>query len=406
LSLFVRKYVIPLVIVTFLHQPAASLLSLLPLVGKFGGFAPGTDLARAQEAVPVHPEAPSVQPEVLTAPTGSQPPEAPSIQPEVLTAPTGSQPPEGQPEEEKKPTAPGAPSTMEKLKMVPDFIELLHGELSRELLSTAVWLDSYFGDERYVVEQNKSYVRFRYEIFQEERANTSFRPAVDLRFVLPQLEQKAHITFSAEPNVTPADTGTPVIASTERIATTAERNLTTALQYFFKSTPAESFIIRTGVQFSQGTIVLFTAPRYRLLIPLPPWDLRFTEEATYRTDTGWQSETIVDLERKLPRDFFFRTSLDALWLAGSKGYFYALSFSLREVFNATNALDYEWVNSYQTHPVYELTEVAFRIRYRHSFWREWLFYEVAPQIRFPRTGNFDLIPGILFRIETYFGRQS
>jgi hypothetical protein len=289
---------------------------------------------------------------------------------------------------------------------VPDFLELLHGELSRELLSTAVWLDSFFGDERYVLEQNRSYVRFRYEVFQEERANILLRPAVDLRFALPQLEQKAHITFSAEPEATPADTGTPVIATSEQIATTTQRNLTTALQYFFKSTPAESFLIRTGVQISQGTLVLFGSPRYRFLVPLAPWDLRFTEEATYRTDTGWQSNTNIDLERKLPHDFFFRTSLAGLWLAGSKGYFYNLSFSLREVFDATNALDYEWINSYQTRPVYELTEIAFRVRYRHSFWREWLFYEVAPQIRFPRSGNFDLLPGILFRIETYFGRMS
>jgi hypothetical protein len=378
--------VIPLAVVTLLHQPVAALLS------PFAGFAQITGLAWAEETAPVDPEAPSVQPEVLTAPTGSQPPE-------------GQQLPG---EEEKKPPAPEGPSTLEKLQKVPDFLELLHGELSRELLSTAVWLDSYFGDERYVVEQNKSYVRFRYEVFQEERAKILLRPAVDLRFVLPQLEQKAHITFSAEPSETPADTGTPVIATSERIATTAQRNLTTALQYFFKSTPAESFIIRTGVQFSQslGTLVLFTSPRYRLLIPLAPWDLRFTEEATYRTDTGWQSDTNIDLERKLPHDFFFRTSLDGLWLAGSKGYFYSLSFSLREVFDATNALDYEWVNSYQTSPVYELTEIAFRVRYRHSFWREWLFYEVAPQIRFPRSGNFDLIPGILFRLEAYFGRMS
>ena len=385
-----RKYVLPLAVVTFLHQPFAALLHL-PLVGTSAGFAPDAGLARAEEAVSCDEEKPSLLQDVLTLPTISQQPE-------------GQQP--LQPPAEEMKTPPEAPTTtLEKLQKVPDFLELLHGELSRELLSTAVWLDSYFGDERYVLEQNRSYARFRVEVFQEERANILLKPAVDLRFVLPQLEQKAHIVFSADPSETPADTGTPVTTTNERVApTSVHRNLTTALQYFFKSTPAESFIIRTGVDISH--LVFFTSPRYRLLIPLAPWDLRFTEEATYRTDTGWQSDTIIDLERKLPHDFFFRTSDDALWLAGSKGYFYTLSFSLREVFDATNALDYEWINSYQTRPVYELTEIAFRVRYRHSFWREWLFYEVAPQIRFPRGGNFDLIPGILFRIETYFGRTS
>jgi hypothetical protein len=387
---FARKYVFPLVVVTFLHQPVAALLSFFPLVGTAGRFAPAINLACAEEPTPIDPEAPEAQHEVLTSPTATQAPEGQQV-----------------PGEEKKPEAPEAPTTtLEKLKKVPDFLDLLHGELSRELLSTAVWLDSYFGDERYVAEQNRSYVRVRLEVFQEERAKILLRPAVDLRFVLPQLEQKAHIQFSAEPSQTPTDTGTPVIATSERIATTTQRNVTTALQYFFKSTPEESSIVRTGVQFSQGALVLFVAPRYRLTIPIAPWDLRFTEEATYRTDTGWQSETNIDLERKLPHDFFYRTSLNGFWIAGSKGYVYNLSFSLREVFDPTNALDYEWVNSYQTSPVYELTEIAFRVRYRHSFWREWLFYEVAPQIRFPRGGNFDLIPGVLFRLEAYFGRMS
>jgi hypothetical protein len=62
-----------------------------------------------------------------------------------------------------------------------------------------------------------------------------------------------------------------------------------------------------------------------------------------------------------------------------------------------------WSNSYQTRPIHELTQVALSVAYRHSFWREWLFYEIAPQVRFPRDRNFDVTPGILFRIEMFFG---
>jgi hypothetical protein len=86
------------------------------------------------------------------------------------------------------------------------------------------------------------------------------------------------------------------------------------------------------------------------------------------------------------------------------GFFYYLSFSLRHAFDSTHAVEYQLVNAYQTRPDNELTEVDLRIRYRHSFWRNWLFFEVAPQIRFPRTGNFDVLPGILFRLETFFGK--
>jgi hypothetical protein len=67
------------------------------------------------------------------------------------------------------------------------------------------------------------------------------------------------------------------------------------------------------------------------------------------------------------------------------------------------AVEYEWVNIFQTQPVNELTEVDLRIRYRQQIWRRWLFFEVAPQYRFPRDRSFEATPGILFRLEAMFG---
>ena len=292
----------------------------------------------------------------------------------------------------------------EKIDESPGLVDQVHGELSNGLMSTAAWLDSFFGDERYVAEGKRSYVRLIYDAFQEDRSKLLLRPAVDLRLILPQLEKKAHIVFSAEPTEFPKDTGTPVTDSGEQSATSEERNFTAALEYYIRSVPRESFIIRTGAQISDGQPVLFLAPRYRSLTPFDPWDFRFTQEATYRTDTAWQTDTRFDLERKLPHDLFFRASIDGAWYENRVGYFPNLVFSLRQAIDASHAVDYEWVNNYQTRPITELTEVALRLRYRHSFWRRWLFGEVAPQIRFPRDMDFDGIPGILFRLEMFMGK--
>jgi hypothetical protein len=265
-----------------------------------------------------------------------------------------------------------------------------------------------------VLEDNRSYVRVRLDVFKEEGADILFRPAVDLRMALPQLEKKAHVVFTAEPTTVPEGTGALVTAPGEEIATTGQaiapaeepRNLAAALMYFFRSVPGESIIVRTGFQLSKGNPVVFAAPRYRSLTSFAPWDVRFTQEVLYRTDTEWRINTIFDIERKLPHDLFFRASANGVWFSEKIGYFYTVGFSLRQAFGVTHALDYEWINSYQTRPAHELMDVAFRIRYRHSFWREWLFYEIAPQIRYPRERSFDDTPGILFRLEIFFGRQA
>lgn len=389
-SVLVRKFILFIALLIGLYHPAGAQCAALS-GDDTASFSTITTFVDTQEKNPSESAAPSAQEEVKTSPTVSGQPAG-----KQMTAP---------PPEEKKPAAQETEAKPEERKEAGSLFDLLHAKISGELLSTAAWLDSFFGDERFVLEQNRSYLRVRYDLFQEERAKILLRPAFDLRLVLPQLEKKTHLVFSAEPAVTPAGTGTPISPTGEQIATTEERNLTTALHYLFRSVPGESFIVRTGVQLHQGKPFLFVAPRYRSLSSFGSWDIRFTQEATYRTDTQWQTDTLFDFEHKLPRDFFFRTTVEGLWFANAKGYFYSLGFSLREVFDATHALDYEWTNIYRTRPTNELAEVALRVRYRHSFWREWLFYEVAPQIRFPRSGNFDILPGILFRLEAYFGRS-
>ena len=303
---------------------------------------------------------------------------------------------------------PGIPILVPKAsEQITYFVDRLHGEISQGLLTSAVWLDSFFADERESAELNQSYIRARYDAFQEKRTSVSYTPTVDLRLALPQLEKKAHIVISAEPAQTAA-TSAPVAAAatSDRIASPEERNVTTALYYFIRSTVEESIIVRTGALFSHGTPVLFISPRYRKFTPLNAWDFRFTQDAIWRTDTRWQADTRFDLERKLPYALFFRTSIGGTWMETKKGYFYSAGCTLRQPFDLKHAMEYEWLSSFQTRPVGELVEVMFRVRYRQSFWRDWLFFEVAPQYRLPRDRQFNGTPGILFRLEMFFGRNA
>jgi hypothetical protein len=43
------------------------------------------------------------------------------------------------------------------------------------------------------------------------------------------------------------------------------------------------------------------------------------------------------------------------------------------------------------------------VRFRQRIWRDWLYYEVGPQLVFPREENFDATPGIFLRLEMLFG---
>ncbi|HYA87372.1 MAG TPA: hypothetical protein VEI57_09960 [Nitrospirota bacterium] len=363
-------------------QPTAALDSLLFFQKASAVGVTSEGLAWAEES-----------PAVPASPLGQQ---------EVQTSPSSSL----SPSEEKKPQPPAGPANKEEGPPETSFVDRWHGKISSKIMTTAQWLDSFFADPNYVKEENRSYVRFRYDIFKEEYSPTTFKPAIDMRLSLPELERKTHLAFSAAPAQTLTGPGAPVLTPAERFGQVEQANLTTALQYFLRATAKENFVVLSGLQFSKFKPVTFLEPRYRFLVPLGGWNFRFTQDVLWRTDTAWQIDSRFEFERQLPKDFFFRTTIDGVWASRVIGYTYSIAFLLREPFGPTNAIDYEWINTYQTRPVDELSEIDFRIRYRHSFWREWLFFEVSPQLRFPQSSNFDNIPGILFRLEMFFGKTA
>lgn len=318
-------------------------------------------------------------------------PSTPSLSDQPLTGPTVT-----------APSAPTSPSAFGRTDT--GFVDMLHGGISRGFLTSAVWLDSFFGDERHEAEVNRSQFKVRFDAFREGNTGMDYRrPNFDLRLVLPQLRHKTRLVISGDPNadIDPASSqpGTPAT----QLAKGQEKSVTSALQFFPLDTKRSNLSIRAGVKFHEGKLNLMLGPRYRYLVHYGTWDLRFTQEELWTTDIGWRVRTRFDFERPLPNDLFFRTSLEGIWTENVNGYPYALSVLLRQPLDGNRALQYEWVNSFQTRPIDALIEELIVLRYRQRFWRDWLFLEIAPQARFPRDRGFEYTPGILFRIDMVFG---
>ena len=388
------------IFMTVLIRPA-DLLSPLFLLLNASVQHPGIGIAGAEEADQAAPasSATATASETVSGATPT-PPSAPK---EGQQSPESQQAPEGQ-----QPQAPGAEAPQKPQEGTPEegFVDTVHGDLSRQLQATAVWLDSFFTNESFLKEENRSYLRVRYDMFKEQGTAGYLKPAIDLRLALPELERKTHLIFTAEPAQPPIGASAPAQTAGERFGTTEQRNVTTGVHYIFRSSTKESFIVRGGMQISGFTPVLFVAPRYRALFPLDSWNMRFTQEVLYRTSSGWETDTRFEFERLLPHNLFFRTSVDGIWVAHVDGYLFSLGLALSQPLSAKHVLDYELITYYQTRPIGELTEVDFRIRYRHSFWRKWLFFELAPQVRFPVDRNFADVPGILFRLEMFIGKTE
>ncbi len=285
-------------------------------------------------------------------------------------------------------------------------VDVLHNDITSGFLSTAVWLDSFFGDARYESESNLSRFKVTFQRLYEDGAWTRYRPDYELRLVLPQLRQLTRLTITTALRDDVDNVSVLGGAPPAPLPKPEDRSMTTALQFFLPSTAQHNTSIRGGIKYHLGQIEYFAGPRYRFYQPLDSWGLRFTQDVLWGSLKGWQSFSWLDLERPIPHDLFFRATLSGEWTEGVDGYLAYLGFMVRQPLDPNRAIQYEWVNSFQSRPIEELTEVKFIFRYRQRFWRDWLFLEIAPQYRYPRDHSFDAVPGILFKVEVVFGENS
>lgn len=279
-----------------------------------------------------------------------------------------------------------------------------HGRISRTILTSARWVDSFFENERFEKEINKTRVRAKLSSFAEEGSGIDLGASASLKLVLPQFNDKISIEFSGDPkDESNIESSLHQDTLREEFKDTNQESFTAAIRYFLEATDKRNIDFSSGLRIRDLEPILYFGPRYREDFEYGSWTFRYTQRFRWYTDDGLQSKTRFDLERPLMDRFFYRSSLEGAWFEDEDGFFYSLNFSLWDPLSEVRGLEYEWNNYFQTRPYNRLEEANFRVRYRQRLLWDWLTLEVSPQISFPKGRDYDPTPGILFRLEFIFG---
>ena len=279
----------------------------------------------------------------------------------------------------------------------------IHDTLSLNVSKAAQWLDSFFDDERIVDEENKTKVRLKLSAFTEEGENVDVSAKANISLVLPHTEKRLRLIVAGDPDEDYDFDNTITEDIGEDFERTDERNTSLGLQYTLKETLQGQLKAGIGLRFHSGSPVPILSTRYRQDFDVGTWLGRFTETLRWYTDKGLESKTRMDFERPVSEKFYFRTTARWIWYEDEDGYFYDVSCNLYQTLSRKKVLRYQWINSFRTEPNHYLDEIILRIRYRQQIWRKWFFYEIAPQLSFPRQNDYDVTPGILFKAEVIIG---
>ncbi|HKL78184.1 MAG TPA: hypothetical protein VJ985_07470 [Gammaproteobacteria bacterium] len=281
----------------------------------------------------------------------------------------------------------------------------VHDTLSKSVTNTAVWLDAFFLTERMEQEANETHILLRTDTLWRKGNNIRQQADGLFRVVLPTLQDRLQLLVTSSEDGQLLDDEEAGAASTLSDEDGAnETNL--VLQYLAKLSRRRDIRFETGARLQGATPVMFTGARYRyVFFEQAPWSARFTEQARWYTDSGWESRARLTLDRQLTTDLLTRFEVTNDWYQFREGFFYQAGPILFQSLSEKRVIRYEAMTNWQTQPRKRLERGHLRVRYRQQIWREWVFMELAPEVTFPRSRDYDPTPGFLLRFDAYFSER-
>lgn len=273
-------------------------------------------------------------------------------------------------------------------------------EASALLYGVSEWIDSFFDDGRFTEEENESRATLKLSLGYSRHDEIEIQPRLDVRISLPKLSSRAQLVLEAAED---SDFDTEDGPSGYSNHDDGDRSeFRAALRWFLKEGETYNVSFDAGASWDY----LYGSLRFRAIQDFDKWLGRFTNRVRYYTDDGWENRATYDLETHFNKDFFFRATTSVNYYETEDGFPHSQQFRLYQVLTAIQAISYETTIYMETEPSYKMDDLQFIVRYRQRFYRDWLMLEISPRVTFPDDHDYEINPGIIFKLEASFGNNS
>jgi len=276
--------------------------------------------------------------------------------------------------------------------------------LSEKIVDFATDIDRFFGNDRNYQESNKSVVQLTLARATGYGGDRKLVLSARANLNLPSTEKRFHLLIESNPdqNITGEPTPTQNTPLTNQVA--APQSYGLALRYEKVKEELRAFHLSTdaGLKFQGININPFMRARGSYSIPFDRWRLKAAESVYWFNTIGAGETTQVDLEHFLSGPVLFRATSNATWLKDKQNFDLRQDLSVYQTLNDRTALLYQASAIGVSNPQVELTEYVASVSYRYKLHREWIFFELNPQLIFPKVNSFNSSFALTMRLEMLF----
>jgi hypothetical protein len=279
-----------------------------------------------------------------------------------------------------------------------------HALVEKRLLETIIRLDSFFGNTK---TENLRVTEYQFRLRNSFRGDSdlkvSYGPAVRANILLPRISERLRLTIAGDNEPTPPtptlpeDPGNPGF---DRTAGNAKL-VNTELRYKLIKTPSTDMFLGAGIRLvlpPQG----FVRSRFEYTYHLSDISLvRFGETFFVKNPEGPGSTTLFDFERMFDEKTLLRSATVATAAYGIRGVEWGTELSMIREISSKSAITVTGGVYGNTSLDDTINNYRLLARFRQNFMRTWLFYEVEPELYWPKAGDGDFPTkfALNFRVE-------
>jgi hypothetical protein len=151
----------------------------------------------------------------------------------------------------------------------------------------------------------------------------------------------------------------------------------------------------------------FVRMRYQYVRPFgDDYLFRFSEIAMWQNIEHFTNTTQLDVERKLSTFTLVRWANSATYLEGKPGVTWNTGVSLLTQLTPKSAISYDTSMWGVNYPAWQVQNYRIGSLYRRNFYRPWLFFELGPEVTWPKNALGPRTPtyALMTTLEIQFGK--
>lgn len=286
-------------------------------------------------------------------------------------------------------------------------VDKLHESLEQGILGQVIRFDSFFGNLKNDHGRRTGYqLQVRNAVRVEKGGKLRFGPSVRANITLSKISERLRLYISGDnepepiaPRL-PEDPGNPGF---DRPTLTA-KVVNTELRYEFFKTPLTNIFMGAGVRIAIPTQT-FVRSRIQHTHHFNDVTLLRLGETLFANNVLGLGETSeISVERIIDSKNLLRWASTGTLSHKISGLEWGTELSLLHVLSSKSAVTLTGGVYGNTHVEDMITNFRLLARYRRNFLRSWLFYELVPELSWPRKGD-DVFPtnyAMTFVLEVVF----